>query len=442
MRSQNENGKSAGASSPGAAPAAAVTRRSVLKSSTAAMGAAATFAALGTNFAWAQVSEEIKVGLIGCGGRGSGAAGNIMEAAGIVKQGVKIHACADAFAKQTTHIKDKYKVDAKNVFAGLDAYKELVNSDIELVIMATPPGFRPIHFAAAIEAGKHVFFEKPVASDPWGVRQVIAAGKMAAEKKLAAVTGTQRRHQTNYNQAIEQIHAGAIGDVTHMSVYWNGDGIWWRAREPGMTDMEEQVNNWYHHIWLCGDQICEQHIHNLDIANWVMNGHPISAYGQGGRQVRDRMKQPGEIWDHFAIEYEYANGARVLSQCRHWPKNDSKVSEYAIGSKGTFSGDDQTTSLTIGGQTKKFKSERSGYVQEHVDMINSIKAGKPLNEAQRIAESTLTAIIGRMSAYTGKKVMFDWALNESKLRLIPEDISKDAKPPEVVVPQPGITTLI
>src|SRR5258706_595152 len=172
-------------------------------------------------------------------------------------------------------------------------------------ILPPRPGFRPIHFAAAIEAGKHVFFEKPVASDPWGVRQVIAAGKMAAEKKLAAVTGTQRRHQTNYNQAIEQIHAGAIGDVTHMSVYWNGDGIWWRPREPGMTDMEEQVHNWYHHIWLCGDQICEQHIHNLDIANWVMNGHPISAYGQGGRQVRDRMKQPGEIWDHFAIEYEY-----------------------------------------------------------------------------------------------------------------------------------------
>ncbi|MDB5319075.1 MAG: hypothetical protein JWN40_706 [Phycisphaerales bacterium] len=407
------------------------------------MGAAATFAAMGTNFAWAQVSEEIKVGLIGCGGRGSGAAVNIMEAAGIVKQGVKIHACADAFASQTKRIQDKYKIEAKNVFAGLDAYKELVASDIELVIMATPPGFRPIHFAAAIDAGKHVFFEKPVASDIWGVREVIAAGKRAQEKKLAAVTGTQRRHQTNYNQAIEQIHAGAIGDVTHMSVYWNGQDIWFRQPEPGMTAMEEQVHNWYHHIWLSGDQICEQHIHNLDIANWVMNGHPISALGLGGRQVRDAMGQkPGEIWDHFGIEYEYANGARVLSQCRHWPKSDSNVSEYAIGSKGTFSGNDGTTSLTIGGKKQTFKSERSGYVQEHVDMINSIKAGKPLNEAQRVAESTLTAIIGRTSAYTGKKVMWDWAMNESKQRLVPENISKDAEPPKVVVPQPGVTPLV
>jgi myo-inositol 2-dehydrogenase/D-chiro-inositol 1-dehydrogenase len=437
---QSHNDKS---ESPSTRKASGVSRRSILKGSTAAMGAAATFASLGTNFAWAQVSEEIKVGLIGCGGRGSGAAGNIMEAGTNMKQGVKIHACADAFASQTKHIQDKYKVDAKNVFAGMEAYKELVNSDVELVIMATPPGFRPIHLEAAIDAGKHVFFEKPVATDPWGVRKVIAAGKKAEEKKLAAVTGTQRRHQTNYNQAIEQVHDGAIGDIMHMSVYWNGQDIWWKKRPEGMTDMEYQVFNWYHHIWLCGDQICEQHIHNLDIANWVMNSHPISALGMGGRQVRDRLGQVGEIWDHFAVEYEYPNGARVMSQCRHWPKSDGNVSEFAIGSKGTFGGNDGNCTLTVkGGAKKTFKSARSGYVQEHMDMIQSIKDGKPLNEAQRIAESTLTAIIGRMSAYTGKVVKWDWALNESKLRLIPEDISKDAKPPAVVVPQPGITPLV
>jgi predicted dehydrogenase len=442
MRSQNQSEKSP---SGATAPRQAVTRRSVLKGSTAAMGAAATFAALGTNFAWAQVSEEIKVGMIGAGGRASGAAGNILEAGGIIKQGVKIHAVADAFPDPVKKIKDKYKVDQKNCFVGLDAYKELVNSDIELVITATPPGFRPLHFAAAIEAGKHIFFEKPVAVDPWGVRMVIAAGKKAAEKKLAAVTGTQRRHQTNYNQAIEQIHAGAIGDIMHMSVYWNGQDIWFRPRKEGMTDMQAQVHNWYHHIWLSGDQICEQHIHNLDIANWVMNSHPISALGLGGRQVRDAMGQkPGEIWDHFGVEYEYPNGARVMSQCRHWPKSDSNVSEFAIGSKGTFSGNDGTTSLTIGGQTKRFKSERSGYVQEHIDMINSIKAGKPLNEATRIAESTLTSIIGRMSAYTGKKVMWDWAMNESKLQTMPNEgkLTWETKPPEVMVPQPGVTALI
>jgi predicted dehydrogenase len=427
-----------------AAAARGVTRRSVLRNTTAA-GAAATFAAMGTNFAWAQVSEEIKVGMIGAGGRATGAAGNIMEAAGIIKQGVKIHAVADAFEGPTKKIQDKYKVEKKNVFVGLDGYKELVNSDIELVITATPPGFRPIHFAAAIDAGKHIFFEKPVAVDPWGVRMVIAAGKKAQEKNLAAVTGTQRRHQTNYNQPIEQIHQGAIGDVTHMSVYWNGQDIWYRPREKGMTDMQAQVHNWYHHIWLSGDQICEQHIHNLDIANWVLNSHPISALGMGGRQVRDRLGQvPGEIWDHFAVEYEYPNGARVMSQCRHWPQSDGNVSEFAIGTNGTFNGNDGSCTLTVKGQPKKvFKSERSGYVQEHIDMINSIKAGKPLNEAQRIAESTLTAIIGRMSSYTGKIVKWDWAMNESKLKTMPDgDLTWDSKPPEVMVPQPGITKLV
>jgi predicted dehydrogenase len=274
---------------------------------------------------------------------------------------------------------------------------------------------------------------------------VIEAGKKAAEKNLAAVTGTQRRHQTNYNESISQIHQGAIGDIKHLSVYWNGQDIWYRPREKGMTDMQAQVHNCYHHIWLCGDQICEQHIHNLDIANWVMNTHPISALASGGRQVRDRLGQvPGEIWDHFAVEYEYANGARMMSQCRHWPKSDGNVSEFAIGTEGTFSGNDGMCTLNVKGQPKKFKSARTGYVQEHIDMLNSIKAGKPLNEAERIAHSTLTAIIGRMSAYTGKKVMWDWAMKESKLQTMPNEgnLTWDTKPPEVRVPQPGIEQLV
>jgi len=433
MQSRNPNAN---------ASPAGTSRRSILKGTAKAGAAAATFAAMGTNFAWAQVSEEIKVGMIGAGGRASGAAGNILEAAGIIKQGVKIHAVADAFEGPVKKIQDKYKVEKKNCFVGLDAYKELVNSDIELVITATPPGFRPIHFAAAIEAGKHIFFEKPVAVDPWGVRMVIAAGKKAAEKNLAAVTGTQRRHETNYINTIQRIHDGAIGDVTHMSVYWNGQDIWFRERKPGMTDMQDQVNNWYHHIWLSGDQICEQHIHNLDVANWVMNSHPISALGMGGRQVRDMIGQkPGEIWDHFAVEYECPNGGRVMSQCRHWPKSDGNVSEFAIGTNGTSNPGGWVQAK--GGKKESFKNERSGYVQEHIDMINSIKAGKPLNEATRIAESTLTAIIGRMSSYTGKKVSWDWAMNESKLKTMPEgDLTWDTKPPEVVVPMPGVTALI
>ncbi|HYE20163.1 MAG TPA: Gfo/Idh/MocA family oxidoreductase [Tepidisphaeraceae bacterium] len=417
---------------------AGVSRRGMLRGTTAAAGAA-TFAALGTNFAWSQVSEELKVGIVGAGGRGKGAAGNIVEASKDAGVKVKVHAVADVFpfeAKDKKDFIERNKIDKKNQYVGLDGYKELVNSDVELVILATPPGFRPIHFEAAIQSGKHVFFEKPVATDPWGVRKVMEAGKLATEKKLGVVAGTQRRHETNYIDTIKQIHEGAIGDVLHMSVYWCGGGIWWRKREAWMTDMEYQVHNWYHHIWLSGDQICEQHIHNLDVANWVMNSHPISAFGMGGRQVR---KEPGEIWDHTAVEYEYPNGGRVLSYGRHWPNSDSPVSEFAIGSKGTSNPGGWIQPK--GGQRQNFKNTKSGYVQEHIDLLKSIKAGTPLNETQQVAESTLTAIMGRMSCYTGKKVSWDFAMN-SKLRLIPENLSKDAAPPPVEIPEPGKTKLI
>jgi len=266
------------------------------------------------------------------------------------------------------------------------------------------------------------------------------------------VAGTQRRHKGAYLEAWKRIQDGMIGDVMNMSVYWNGAGIWWHKREPGMTDIEYQIKNWYHHIWLCGDHINEQHIHNLDVANWFMGGHPISAYGSGGRQVRDRIGQPGEIWDHFGIEYVYPNGGRVLSQCRHWPNANDRVNEYINGTKGFgYDLDAAGTKpfLTVrGGETWRYNPKedkarhQNPYVQEHIDLLNSIKAGKPLNEGVRVAESTLTAIIGRMAAYTGQEVKWDWAMNESKLNLVPENLTKDSPAPEVVVPQPGITKLI
>ena len=274
------------------------TRREILKA-TAATSAAAMFAALGTNFAHAQGTDIIKVGVIGCGGRGSGAAGNCVEGAAMAGAKAEIYAVGDVFKENTKQVLKSHKVDNDKVFAGLDAYGEVLNAGINLVILATPPGFRPLHFKAAVEANKHIFFEKPVAVDPTGVRTVMEYSMIAAEKKLAVVTGTQRRHQDDYSFIINKIHDGAIGDVKHMSVYWNGASIWSRPRKPGMSDVEYQVNNWYHYIWLCGDQICEQHIHNIDVANWVMRGHPVSAYGMGGRQVR---RDPGQIWDHFAIE--------------------------------------------------------------------------------------------------------------------------------------------
>ncbi len=420
------------------------TRRDFVKqSAAAAVSSAALFSALGTNFAHAQGSDRIKVGVVGCGGRGSGAAGNCLEGAELAGAKAEIYSVGDVFPDASKRLGQKYNVPAEKVHAGLDNYKEVINSGVDLVILATPPGFRPMHFKAAIDAGKHVFFEKPVAVDPTGVRTVLEASEQASQKGLAVVTGTQRRHETNYTETIKRIHGGEIGDVLHMSVYWNGGGIWSRPRRDGMSDVEAQIHNWYHYVWLCGDQICEQHIHNLDVANWVMNSHPVSAYGMGGRQVR---KGTGQIWDHFAIEYEYPNGGRVMSMCRHWAQSDDNVSEFAIGSKGTSNpgGWIQTKE----GKRQTFRNERAGYVQEHADLIKSMLDGRPLNEGKQVAESTLTAVMGRMSAYTGRKIYWDKAAAEkankpdgptameSKLDTFPKNLDLKGSLPEPPVPMP------
>jgi myo-inositol 2-dehydrogenase / D-chiro-inositol 1-dehydrogenase len=420
------------------------TRREMIKA-TAATSAAAMFAALGSNFAHAQGTDIIKVGVIGCGGRGNGAAGNCVEGAALAGAKAEIYAVGDVFERQTRNLKEKHKIDNDKVFAGLDAYGEVINAGVNMVILATPPGFRPLHFKTAVEAGKHIFFEKPVAVDPTGVRTVMEYSKKAEEKKLAVVTGTQRRHEINYIDTINKIHDGAIGDVLHMSVYWNGAGIWSRPRQPGMSDVEYQINNWYHYVWLCGDQICEQHIHNLDVANWVMNAHPISAYGMGGRQVR---KDPGQIWDHFAIEYEYPNGARVMSMCRHWPQSDDNVSEVVIGSKGSS---DPGAWIQLRGERRQAAPKgQSGYVLEHRDLVKSMLENKPLNEGRQVAESTLTAVMGRMSAYTGRKIYWDKeaakaarkdnapTAMESKLDTFPKNLDLKGTLPEPPVPMPDV----
>jgi predicted dehydrogenase len=426
----------------GAGPAP--TRRDVIRSSATAATGAALFAALGNNFAHAQGSDIIKVGLVGCGGRGSGAAGDCIKGAEIAGAKAEIYAVGDMFEGKARGQANKYKLNNDQTFVGLDAYKGVIDSGINMVILATPPGFRPLHFKYAIDKGRNVFFEKPVAVDPTGVRTVIDASKVAEEKKLAVVTGTQRRHEANYIETIKRIHDGAIGDVLHMSVYWNGGGIWSRRREPGMSDVEAQINNWYHYVWLCGDQIVEQHIHNLDVANWVMNSHPISAYGMGGRQVR--RDTPGQIWDHFAIEYEYPNGGRVISFCRHWGQSDDNVSEFALGSKGTSNPGGSIRSST--GNWRFDGDKRSGYIQEHADLIKSMLDGKPLNEGRQVAESTLTAVMGRMSAYTGRKIWWDkasaqkggaprgYTAMESQLDTFPKNLDAKTPLPEPPIPMP------
>ncbi len=410
---------------------AGFTRRNFLKTS-AAVSAATVVANLGTNFAHAAGSDVIKVGVIGCGGRGNGAADNCVEGGELAGAKVQIAAAGDVFKDATNHLKNKYKLPDDKCFDGLDCHKGVVDSGVDMVLICTPPGFKPLQFEYAIEKGKHVFIEKPVAVCPAGVRVMLKAGEMATEKKLGVVAGTQRRHETNYIDTIKAIHDGAIGDVLHMSIYWCGGGIWWRNPKPGMSPVEAQINNWYHHIWLSGDQICEQHLHNVDVANWVLGSHPVSAYGQGGRNAKMRP-EGSEIWDNTAVEFIYPNGARVLSFGRHWP-GDGDVSEFAIGSNGTSNPGGWIAPK--GGQRKSFRNQRSGYVQEHVDLIKSILDGKPLNETKAVTESTMATIIGRMSCYSGKKVSWDWAMKESKLDLLPRNLDLKGPAPKVEIPIP------
>lgn len=286
-----------------------LSRRDFVKTTAAAVGAASTLDAV-RNVAWAAGSDVIRVGLVGCGGRGTGAASDIVDA----DPGVEIVAMGDLFQdrleKSRTQLTEKISAKLRvedRAFVGFDAYRQVIESDVDLVIFATPPGFRPAHFAAAIEAGKHVFMEKPVAVDPVGIRSVLVSSDLAATNGLAVVAGTQRRHDPKYIEAMRRIHDGAIGEVVAGQVYWNQGGLWHVEREPGMSDTEWQIRNWLYFTWISGDHVVEQHIHNIDVANWALRAHPVRANGVGGRQVRVDPSF-GHIFDHFAVELEYANG--------------------------------------------------------------------------------------------------------------------------------------
>jgi len=410
-------------------------RREFLTTSTALAvgGAAATGLGFAPN-AHAAGSDVIKVGLVGCGGRGTGAAEQSISSS----SNVRLHAMGDMFADHLKNARnnlkkhgDKVDVSDDRCFTGFDAYKQVIESGVDLVILATPPGFRPTHLRAAIDAGKHVFCEKPVATDAPGIRQVLAAAEEAKKKGLAVVAGTQRRHQAGYIESMKRIHGGEIGDVTSARVYWNQGSLWMKPRESAWSDMEWQLRNWLYFTWLSGDHICEQHVHNLDVANWALDGHPVKAVGMGGRQVRTG-KEYGNIFDHFAVDYEYASGAHVSSYCRQIPGCENNVSEQVVGTKGSWN----SNGYRMTGATKwRFRGkERNPYEQEHIDMVESIRSGKPLNELKTVAESTLTAIMGRMSTYSGKAVTWDEALN-SKQNLLPDRMEMGSLPtPPVAVP--------
>ncbi|MGH7958618.1 MAG: Gfo/Idh/MocA family oxidoreductase [Opitutaceae bacterium] len=413
-----------------------LSRRDFVKLSAVSTGAAVFGTLAGNKVMGATTGTgRLRVGLVGCGGRGTGAAQNCRDAA----EGVEIVAVADLFERQVTAAKTKLKLPNAQGYWGFDAYQKVFASDVDLVILATPPGFRPMHFEAAIAAGKHVFMEKPVAVDPVGCRSVIATAQIAKQKKLAVVAGTQRRHQPSYIETMKRIHSGDIGELVGGQCYWNGEGIWFREKTGWLahvSDFEWQCWNWYHWDWLSGDQIVEQHIHNLDVMNWAFGGPPVKFYGLGGRQNRGSLA--GNIWDHFAVELEYANGARVTSMCRHTPKSSTRIGERVVGTRGTS---DCATSIK-GEKSYTFEGPTPNpMVQEHTDLIASIRSGNPLNEGEQVALSTLTAIGGRMSAYTGREISWSWLLNGSKLDIFPKQPTAG---PGVftAVPVPGKTELV
>ena len=429
-------------------------RRDFMKSSTAAAAGASAFASLALpRGAFASNDDTIRVALIGAGGRGSGAISQALSTSG----SVKLVAIADAFQdhidKKLPGIQkqfgDRCAVDKDHQFVGLDAYqKVMAMPEVDVVILATPPGFRPIHLEAAVAADKHVFMEKPVATDAPGVRKVLQAVKVAKEKDLKIGVGLQRHHQKSYLETLQKIWDGAIGDVVAMRCYWNNNGVWdpRKTREQVSGEMEYQLRNWYYYTWLCGDHICEQHIHNLDVCNWLKgNSHPVEALGMGGRQVRTDKKY-GEIFDHFAVEYTYADGTKMFSQCRHIRNCWNSVSEHAHGSKGTG---DLGGKIEAGDKKWRYEGKKNNpYQTEHDDLFAAIRNNTPYNEGEYGANSTLTAIMGRMAVYGGKPVKWEKALN-SQIDLMPETYTWDTIPKvtpnengEYQIAIPGVTKTV
>ena len=441
-------------------------RRGVLKASAMIAGTAMVNSFIAQS-AHAASGDTIKVGLIGCGGRGTAAAGQALS----TDQGpIELVAVADAFEDNARSAigalkakfkgsPDKVKVTDETIFSGFDAYKRVIDSGIDMVVIATPPGFRPIHFEYAVEKGKNIFAEKPVATDAAGIRRFLAAAIEAKKKNLKVGIGLQRHHQAPYIDTVKRIQDGAIGDLILMRAYWNGTRPWVRQRaslmerkeaaakkagkpvEP-LTEMEYQMRNWYYFNWLCGDHINEQHIHNLDVINWVKNGHPVEAQGVGGKQV-DTGIDSGEIYDHHMVEYTYADGTKLLSECRHQQKCWNSVTEYAHGTKGTADISGHKFDLIGGGKWKSDAKGKDPYQQEHDDLQHAIRNDIAYSEAEYGAHSTMTAILGRMATYSGKICRWDDALKNGP-SLMPAEFSFNAKPPTVPdengkypIPMPG-----
>ncbi|MCH5378159.1 MAG: Gfo/Idh/MocA family oxidoreductase [Planctomycetes bacterium] len=389
-------------------------------------------------------SDEIRIGLIGCGGRGTGAAVqalNSMAKDEIKPNGrVRLVAMGDAFGDRLQSayrtIKSKYQeftdVPPERQFVGFDAYRGVLQCDVDLVILATPPGFRPLHFEAAVHADKHVFMEKPVGTDAPGIRRLLAANEVAKSKSLMVAVGLQRRHEAKYKETISRLRDGAIGDIVCTRVYWNGGGVWMRPRQKDQSELEYQMRNWYYFNWLSGDHICEQHIHNLDVSNWLMGGPPADCNGQGGRQVRTGIEH-GEIYDHHFVEYTYPSGAKMFSQCRHIRGCWNTVAEHAHGTNGHADISGAKIYGPSGDLVWRSSGGGGGHQEEHYDLFAALRRGDVYNEGNFGAYSTMTAIMGRMATYSGKTVNWEDALN-SELALADFDNLRSFDDPAPVKP--------
>jgi predicted dehydrogenase len=411
-----------------------VTRRDFLKTS-ALLSATALAAGISPRALAAEANtESLRIGIVGCGGRGTGAAVNALTA----DPNVKIVAMGDVFADRLERSRgqlmerlgEAIDVPEERCFVGFDAYQRVIDTDCDVVILASPPGFRPEHIRAAVDAGKHIFAEKPVAVDPTGVRSVLESARRIDEKNLCFVAGTQYRHTKPYQETIQRIQDGAIGEIVAAQCYYLTGGLWMHPRQEGWTDMEWQLRNWLYFGWLSGDIIVEQHVHNLDVINWAFGGHPVSALGIGGREVRTDPAY-GHVYDHFTVEYVYPNGQRMTSMCRQMDGCTRRIADHLVGTKGTA---DPAGEIRGENAWKYQGRHRPGLVEEHAVLLGAIRSGNRVNDAQRIAESTLTAILGRLSAYSGQELTWEQALN-LELDLRPERLEfGDLPVPPVAIP--------
>lgn len=391
----------------------------------------------------------MRIGIVGCGGRGSGAVSDSLS----INTDVKLVAAADVYRdncvskiKQLSRrFPEKIDLADEKIYEGLDGYKRILDDpEVDLVIMTTPPGFRPTYVLEAVQAGKHVFAEKPTCIDSTGYRICLQAHDLAVANGRAIVTGTQYRRQTNYQGAIDQIRGGAIGDIVSATSRYCSEGIWYRARKEGMSDVEYQIYNWMHFIWLSGDQIVEQAVHNIDVMNWVMGGNPETAYGSGGRFTRP---EDSEMWDNMAIDYVYPGNKLLSFMCRQLPRSDSDNGSKIYGTEGTCiipagSGTSQILDRSGNEIWSMQGSIADAYKQEHKDLVDSIRAGKPIVELKETADSSLTAVMGRLSAYTGRRVTWEFMTEQSVLDLFPEELDWKGNLPQPRWAIPGTTELI